>query len=145
MLRRPILLVEDNADHERLTLDTLGRLGVADDVLVVRDGAEARDYLFGIGSHSGRDSRDAPALILLELELPGIGALELLRRIRAHDDTKDIPVVVLSSVAVDEDRIRGHGLGASAYARKPLDLDRLLSAVRRIAEPSPDPQSALPH
>jgi two-component system response regulator len=129
---RTILLVEDNRDDEELTLRALRKNGVANQVVVARDGVEALDYLHGTGAHAGRDTRLQPQVILLDLNLPRIDGLEVLRRVRAHESTKHLPTVVLTSSKQDEDVIRSYSLGANAYVRKPVDFAEFLEAVKYL-------------
>ena len=144
---RKILLVEDNPDDERLTLRALDRHQISNEVEVARDGAEALDYLFGTGEHEGRDLTDAPAVVLLDLKLPKIDGLEVLRRLRADARTSLQPVVILTSSAQEEDRIRGYELGANSYVRKPVDFNEFSEAIRQLGlywlilnEPPPTPK-----
>lgn len=127
-----ILLVEDDEDHVELALRALGQNRIANPVIVARDGEEARDYLFGIGAYVGRDPADVPQLILLDLKLPKLDGLELLRRVRADERTRTIPVVVLTSSTQEEDLIRGYGFGANSYVRKPVSFERFLEAMRSL-------------
>jgi len=128
-----VLLVEDDEDHTALMRRALDRARVANPLVVAKDGEVARDYLFGIGRHAGRDSRDAPVLVLLDLKLPKISGIDILRRIRAHPYTEHIPVVVLTTSDLDEDLVRAYGLGANSFVRKPVDFDAFQRAVERIA------------
>lgn len=128
-----ILLVEDNADDEALMRRALEHNRIVNRLVVTRDGAEARDFLFAVGEHAGRDIKDVPQLILLDLKLPKIDGLDVLRRIRAHDVTRLVPVVVLTSSLQEEDLVRGYGLGANSYVRKPVNHDKFLEAVRQMA------------
>jgi CheY-like chemotaxis protein len=127
-----ILLVEDNPDDEALTLRALRKANVGNEVSVVRDGVEALDFLFGGGSHSGRDVSVLPQVILLDLKLPKVDGLEVLRRIRADDRTKLLPVVILTSSDEEQDRIAGYALGANSYVRKPVDFAQFAEAVRQL-------------
>ena len=124
-----ILLVEDNPDDELMTLRTLKRINVCNDVAVARDGAEALDYLFGTGRHAGRDVRDLPQVVLLDLALPKVDGLEVLRRIRADERTRLLPVVVLTSSEDEEDVVKSYGLGANSFVRKPVEVARFCEAV----------------
>lgn len=127
-----ILLVEDNRDDEALTLDALQSAGVRNRINVVRDGAEALDYLFRRAEYSNRDPSWHPCLILLDLKLPKIGGLEVLRRIRSDPGTRSIPVVVLTTSSEQEDIDNSYGNGANSYVRKPVEFDRFLDAVRQL-------------
>jgi two-component system response regulator len=127
-----ILLVEDNPDDEALTLRALNKNNVKNDVVIARDGAEALDYLFGTGKYAGRDTALLPQVVLLDLKLPKIEGLEVLRRVRADERTKLLPVVILTSSNEDQDRIAGYGLGANSYVRKPVDFSQFLEAARQL-------------
>jgi two-component system response regulator len=128
-----VLLVEDDPDHTLLMRRALDRARVANPLVVVSDGEEARDYLFGIGRYNGRDPRDAPVLVLLDLKLPKISGIDVLRRIRAHPVTENVPVVVLTTSDLDEDLVRAYGLGANSFVRKPVNFEAFQLAVERIA------------
>ena len=130
--QRLILLVEDNDDDVELTLRALRRNRVANRVDVVRDGAEALEYLFATGSHKGRDVRDAPNLVLLDLKLPKVGGLEVLERLRADPRTRRLPIVVLTSSNVESDLARSYDLGANSYIRKPVDFTQFMEAVNQL-------------
>jgi len=125
-----ILLVEDNPSDEKLTVRAFKKAGIANEVFVVRDGAEALDYLFATGSHMGRTG--LPSIILLDLKLPRLDGLEVLRRIRADERTKLLPVVILTSSKEDEDIARSYSLGANAYVRKPVEFARFIEAARAL-------------
>jgi two-component system response regulator len=127
-----ILIVEDNPDDEALTLRALRKANVGNEVTVVRDGAEALDFLFGHGAHAGRDASIMPQVVLLDLKLPKIDGLEVLRRIRADDRTRVLPVVILTSSDEEQDRIRGYALGANSYVRKPVEFAQFAEAVRQL-------------
>ena len=127
-----ILLVEDNADDEKLTLRALKKNNIRNEVVVARDGAEALDFLFGAGTYAGRDLSDMPQVILLDLKLPKLDGLEVLRRLRANDRTKLLPVVILTSSNEEQDRIKGYGLGANSYVRKPVDFNDFSEAARQL-------------
>jgi two-component system response regulator len=127
-----ILLVEDNASDEELTLRAFKRSGIANTVVVVRDGAEALDYLFGRGGHARRDAGEVPAVVLLDLNLPRIGGLEVLRQIRADPRTKTLPVVILTSSAEERDLAGGYAAGANSYIVKPVDFTQFASAVAHL-------------
>jgi CheY-like chemotaxis protein len=129
---RTILLVEDNPDDEVLTLRALKKNGIANEVVVVRDGAEALDYLFGTGAYSGRDLTVVPAVVLLDLKLPKVDGLEVLRRIRGDARTKLLPVVILTSSKEERDIVNGYALGANSYVRKPVDFVAFSEAVRQL-------------
>jgi two-component system, response regulator len=129
---RTILLVEDNPDDEELTLRALSRNNISNEVVVVRDGQEAVDWLEGTGPHAGRDVSEIPALVLLDLKLPKIDGLEVLRRLRAHPRTALVPVVILTSSKEDRDRARGYQSGANSYVQKPVDFTSFVDAVRQL-------------
>lgn len=127
-----ILLVEDNPDDEALALRALKKVNVVNGLVVARDGVEALDYLFGTGAHAGRDTSVTPALILLDLKLPKIDGLEVLRRLRADERTRALPVVVLTSSKEDPDLNQAYRLGCNSYIRKPVDFPQFVEAVRLI-------------
>jgi len=127
-----ILLVEDNPDDEALTLRALKKNHITNEVVVARDGAEALDYLLGSGAHAGRDTSVLPQLVLLDLNLPKVSGLDVLRRIRADEKTKRLPVVLLTSSKQDRDLLDGYELGANSYVRKPVDFTAFAEAVRQL-------------
>jgi two-component system response regulator len=127
-----ILLAEDNPDDEALTLRALQKNNIKNEVVVVRDGVEALDYLFANGPYAGRDASGMPQLILLDLKLPKVDGLEVLRRLRADPRTKLVPVVILTSSNEEKDLINGYGLGANSYVRKPVDFVQFTEAVRQL-------------
>jgi two-component system, response regulator len=129
---KTILLVEDNPDDEELTVRALRKNNIANEVVVARDGAEALDYLFAQGTHATRDARLKPQVILLDLKLPKIDGLGVLRRIRADERTRYIPVVVLTSSGEERDLIDSYGLGANSYVRKPVDFNQFSEAARQL-------------
>lgn len=132
MADRIILLVEDNPDDEALTMRALRQNNVTNNVVVTRDGAEAVDWLFAQGEHADRDAKVLPQVILLDLKLPKLDGLEVLRRIRADDRTKLLPVVVLTSSKEEEDIIQAYRLGTNSYVRKPVDFVEFTNAVRQL-------------
>jgi len=132
MKNKIILLVEDNPDDVKLTLRAFRKCNIANEVVLAADGAEALAYLFGTGAHAGRDSSDWPAVVLLDLKLPKIDGLEVLRRVRADQRTKLLPVVVLTSSKEEQDLIASYDLGANSYIRKPVDFDRFTEAVHHL-------------
>jgi two-component system response regulator len=127
-----ILLVEDNPDDEALTLRALQKHKISNEVVVARDGVQALDYLFGTGEHAGRDATVLPQITLLDLKLPKVDGLEVLRRLRADPRTKLAPVVILTSSNEERDLLDGYGLGANSYVRKPVDFDQFAEAVRYL-------------
>ncbi len=127
-----ILLVEDNSDDEALTLRALKKSNILNKVVVARDGAEALDYLFSAGAYSDRDSSTMPALIMLDLKLPKIDGLEVLKRLRADERTRILPVVVLTSSEQDQDVIESYNSGCNSYIRKPVDFTQFNEAVRQM-------------
>lgn len=132
MREKIILLVEDNADDEALTLRALKMNNILNEVVVARDGVEALDYLFGTGKHVGRDTSQLPSVTLLDLKLPKIDGLEVLKKVRANEVTKLLPVVILTSSKEDQDLINGYSLGANSYIRKPVDFSQFSEAIRQL-------------
>lgn len=131
-MKRVILLVEDNPDDVELTLRGLQKNNVSNEVVVARDGAEALDYLFGTGMYEGRDVDNQPTLVLLDLKLPRVSGLEVLKRIRGDERTKCMPVVILTSSKEDRDIMEGYSNGANSYVRKPVDFHEFSEAVRQL-------------
>jgi two-component system response regulator len=129
---KTILLVEDNPDDEALTLRALKKNNILNEVNVVRDGAEALDFLFCQGTYAGRDARGQPAVTLLDLKLPKIEGLEVLKRLRADERTRLLPVVILTSSKEEQDLVNGYRLGANSYIRKPVDFTKFIEAVRQL-------------
>jgi CheY-like chemotaxis protein len=132
MSNKVILLVEDNPDDEALTLRALKKSNILDEVVVARDGEEALDFLFCTGPFARRDPRTPPALIMLDLKLPKLDGLEVLRRLRCDNRTKLLPVVILTSSKEDRDLLEGYGSGCNSYIRKPVDFAQFLEAVRNV-------------
>lgn len=132
MKNKIILLVEDNPDDEALTLRALKRNNILNEVVVARDGVEALDYLFAEGVYSGRDASVLPEVVLLDLKLPKIDGLGVLRRIRSESSTRRLPVVILTSSNEERDIIAGYNLGANSYIRKPVDFNQFMEAVRQL-------------
>ncbi|MCL5022590.1 MAG: response regulator [Nitrospirae bacterium] len=132
MKDKVILLVEDNPDDVKLTLRALKKSNILNDVVVAGDGVKALDYLFGTGEYSGRDIRNTPQVILLDLNMPRIGGIEVLQRIRSDERTKLLPVVVLTTSSEDADRIDSYRLGANSYVRKPVNFDQFAKAVQQL-------------
>jgi two-component system, response regulator len=127
-----VLLVEDNPDDEALTLRALKKNKVVNQVIVARDGVEALDYLFGEGAHAGRDTSELPQVVLLDLKLPKLDGLGVLRRLRGDNRTKLLPVVILTSSNEEQDRMNGYGLGANSYVRKPVDFEQFVAAAAQL-------------
>ena len=132
MTNRSILLVEDNPDDELLTLHALKRNNLANQVIVLRDGVEALDYLFRTGAYADREPLQMPALILLDLRLPKVNGVDVLRRIRADERMRTLPVVILTSSNADRDLVESYAYGANAYIRKPVDMKQFIEAVREL-------------
>ena len=132
MSEKTILLVEDNPDDEALTLRALMKNNILNEVNVVRDGAQALDYLFCQGAYAGRDASRQPAVILLDLKLPKVEGLEVLKRLRADERTRLLPVVILTSSKEEQDLVNGYRLGANSYIRKPVDFTKFIEAVRQL-------------
>jgi two-component system, response regulator len=132
MFEKMILLVEDNPDDEDLTIRALKKNNVTNSLVVARDGVEALDFLFGTGAYAGRDTAVVPGLVLLDLKLPKIDGLEVLRRIRADERTRRMPVTVLTSSKEEQDLIKSYDLGANSYIRKPVDFNQFTEAVRQL-------------
>jgi two-component system, response regulator len=131
-LDKVILLVEDNADDEALTLRALKKNNILNEVVVARDGVEALDYLFGTGQYVGRDMSQLPSVTLLDLKLPKIDGLEVLKQVRGNEVTKLLPMVILTSSKEDQDLINGYSLGANSYIRKPVDFSQFSEAIRQL-------------
>ena len=141
-----ILLVEDNPGDVKLTERAFKKSNVVNKLVVAHDGQEALDYLFGTGAYAGRDLREMPVLILLDLKLPRVDGLEALQRIRANERTRMLPVVILTSSQEQQDVINCYHLGANSYIRKPVDFDQFVDAARQLGvywlvlnEPPPRP------
>jgi len=132
MARRSILLVEDNPDDVELILRGLRRKHIANEVVVVGDGAAALDYLFATGAYADRDASVLPDLVMLDLKLPKVDGLEVLRRIRANPRTELLPVVILTSSDERQDLITGYSLGCNSYVTKPVDFNEFVEAVQQL-------------
>lgn len=130
--QKTILLIEDNPDDEMLALRALKKSHIGNQVVVARDGVEALDYLFGTGAHEGRDLSKMPQLILLDLKLPRVDGLEVLRRIREDKRTRLLPVAVLTSSNEDRDIVESYRLGANSYIRKPVDFNQFSESVSQL-------------
>jgi two-component system response regulator len=133
MTAKVILLVEDDPRAEELTMRALVRSKVESRVVIAHDGVEALDYLFGQGSHSGRDVQDMPALVVLDLKLPRMNGIDVLKRIRADRRTRLIPAVILTSSGEERDRLEGYSSGANSYVRKPLEYTEFASAIAQLS------------
>lgn len=127
-----ILLVEDNPDDEELTMRALKKNNISNEIVVARDGAEALDYLFARGKYSKRDTSIMPQLILLDLKLPKIDGIEVLKQIRSDDRTKLLPVVILTLSKEQQDLVDGYSSGANSYIRKPVDFKEFVKAVGQL-------------
>lgn len=146
MNKRSILLVEDNPNDEFLTLRALTKRNVSNEVVVARDGVEALDYLFGTGAYAGRDPAELPLVMLLDLKLPKVDGLEVLRRVRSDKRTQLLPVVILTSSNEELDVINGYKLGTNSFVQKPVDFTAFVDAVGQLGlywlmlnEPAPSP------
>jgi two-component system, response regulator len=146
-MNKVILLVEDNASDEKLTVLAFRTSGISNEIVVARDGAEALDYLFATGKHADREASRLPAVVLLDLMLPKIDGLEVLRRVRADGRTKHLPIVVLTASKEEEDILRSYSLGANAYIRKPVEFSSFAEAAKTVGlfwlllnEPAPTPR-----
>lgn len=132
MSKKTILLVEDNPDDEILTRMALQENNLLNEIVVAHDGVEALDYLFGRGRYAGRDLNDRPQVVLLDLKLPKLDGLDVLRAIRADDRTKFLPVVILTSSNEEQDLLAGYSFGANSYVRKPVDFHQFTDAVKQL-------------
>jgi two-component system, response regulator len=132
MYKKVILLVEDNPRDEALTLRALQKSNIVNDVVVTRDGVEALDYLLCTGAYADRDATVMPQLVLLDLKLPKVNGLEVLRKIRAEECTRRLPVVIFTSSSEEEDMIKSYDLGANSYVRKPVDFEQFLEATKQL-------------
>jgi two-component system response regulator len=132
MRERVILLVEDNADDEALTMRALSKNNISNKIVVARDGVQALDYLFGTGPYAGRNTSEQPELILLDLKLPKVDGFEVLKKLRADERTKLLAVVILTSSKEQQDILSGYGLGANSYIRKPVDFQHFVEAVLQL-------------
>lgn len=132
MSDRYILLVEDNPDDEELTLLSLRKNKLAHEIVIVRDGVEAIDFLFGSGQYAGRDVSHAPTVVLLDLKLPKLDGLGVLKRVRSDPRTRMLPIVVLTSSSQDADVIASYTLGANSYVRKPVEFGAFVEAVSSL-------------
>ena len=133
MAANRILLVEDSPDDVALAMRAFRKSGVRGEVVVARDGVEALDYLFGTGQHAGRDTRVQPQVVLLDLKLPRVDGLEVLRRLRSDKRTKLLPVVVLTASVEEQDVAQSYSLGANSYIRKPVEYTRFAQAIQQLS------------
>jgi CheY-like chemotaxis protein len=131
-ISKVVLLVEDNPDDEALAIRALKRHHVGNEIVVAHDGVEAIDYLFGTGTHAGRTIPLKPAVVLLDIKLPRMDGLEVLRRIREHDSTRLLPVVVLTTSSEEQDLLDSYSLGCNSYIRKPVDFLQFSEAIRQL-------------
>ena len=132
MADKVILIVEDNPDDEEFTLRALRRAKVTNEIVVTRDGSEALDWLYGTGAHAGRDTSAAPTVVLLDLKLPKLSGIDVLKRMRTEESTRFTPVVVLTSSSEDEDMLRSYASGANSYVRKPVEFADFANAVAQL-------------
>lgn len=132
MTTKPILLVEDTPDDAELTIMSLKHSGLLNDVVVVDDGIEAIDYLFGQGQYEGRSVQETPALVLLDIKMPRLNGIEVLQRLRADPRTRLLPIVMLTTSNEDVDLVRAYESGANAYVRKPVSLAQFQEAIKQL-------------
>jgi two-component system response regulator len=132
MKDKVILLVEDNPDDVELTKMAFEKNNIANRVIVAKDGVEALDYMFGTGLYAGRNAKDIPIVILLDLKLPKIDGLEVLKSIRQNEFTRLTPVVILTSSAEEKDVVNGYNMGASSYIRKPVNFEQFTDAIKHL-------------
>lgn len=132
MKKKNILLVEDNPDDELLSVHAIRMSGICNEVVVAHDGVEALEYLFGEGAYAGRDVKEQPAVVLLDLNMPRMGGLEVLSRLRTDPRTRRLPVVILTTSQEQQDMINGYDHGANSYVRKPIDFEQFTQAVRNL-------------
>ena len=130
--KKLILLIEDSPDDELLTIRALKKNNILNDVVVVRDGSEALDFIFGTGTYAGRDTSELPHLVLLDLKLPKVDGLEVLRQLRKNERTSMLPVVILTSSKEESDLAKSYKLGANSYIRKPVDFKQFSDAIKNL-------------
>jgi CheY-like chemotaxis protein len=130
--QKVVLLVEDNPDDVDLTLRAFRKSNLLNEVVVTKDGVEALDYLFGAGAYAGRDTSVSPQVVLLDLKLPRLNGLEVLRRLRADERTQLLPVIVLTTSNEEQDMVESYRLGANSYVRKPVDFTQFMEAVKQL-------------
>jgi two-component system response regulator len=133
MEKNIIMIVEDNEDDLELTLRAFKKNNISNEIVIARDGIEALDYLMGTGAHKGRDLRVMPEVILLDLKMPRMGGIEVLRHIRSNEHTKLLPVVILTSSDEEKDMIESYECGVNSYIRKPVDFGQFVDAVRQLS------------
>ena len=131
-LKKSVLLVEDNPDDELLALRALRKNGINEGISVVRDGAEALDFLFGRGDYAGRSTGSLPTVVLLDLNLPKLNGLEVLKQLRSHEETRYLPVVILTTSKEEQDMISGYSFGANSFICKPVDYDQFFEAIEQL-------------
>lgn len=132
MKSKIILLVEDNPSDEMLTRRALRKNNIVNEVVVVRDGVEALDYLFGTGTYADRDMQIMPQVVLLDLKLPKVDGLQVLEKVRADERTRRLPIVVFTSSSEEEDMVKSYNLGANSYVRKPVEFEHFLEATKQL-------------
>jgi two-component system response regulator len=132
MEEKIVLLVEDNPDDVELTIRAFKKNNILNRVIVAKDGVEALDYLFGTGMHAGREIKDMPVIVLLDLKLPRIDGVEVLKSIRQNEFTRLLPVVILTSSREEQDLVNGYRLGANSYVRKPISFDQFAEAMKHL-------------
>jgi two-component system, response regulator len=132
MKKKMILLVEDNPDDEELALRALKQHSILNDVVVVRDGAEALEFLFGTGAYAGRDATELPELVLLDLKLPKLNGIEVIEQLRNDPSTKRLPIVILTSSSEEEDIVTSYMQGANSYVRKPIRFADFTRAIEQV-------------
>jgi two-component system response regulator len=132
MNNNPILLAEDNPDDQELALRAFSKSNLSNEIIVAKDGVEALDYLFGTGKYAGGELPALPAVALLDLKMPRKDGLEVLQQIRAHERTRYLPVVLLTSSKEEQDIVKSYRLGVNSYVRKPVDFNEFLKAIQQL-------------